>query len=196
MELVPSEHPETRMNILLIGPPALGRAPKALESRFALGLEHIAAGDILRGEVAAGTPLGEKLKQHLDRGELAPTIWSCSWSCHAHWTHRFTAGTCLTVSTLRPAGAGGAQARRARSGAPDLVIYLDAPDDVLVARLLDRARAQGRTDDTEQVIRHRLRVFDEATAPLLAYYRDEGVGQGHRCDRHARRDHRGDPRAR
>ena len=53
----------------------------------------------------------------------------------------------------------------------------DAPDDVLVARLLDRARAQGRTDDTEQVIRHRLRVFDEATAPLLAYYRDEGLAK-------------------
>ena len=72
MELVPSEHPETRMNILLIGPPGSGKGTQGARVALALGLEHIAAGDILRGEVAAGTPLGEKLKQHLDRGELAP----------------------------------------------------------------------------------------------------------------------------
>jgi adenylate kinase len=48
---------------------------------------------------------------------------------------------------------------------------------VLVQRLLARSQAQGRSDDTEEVIRRRLRIFEEATAPLLAYYRDEGLAR-------------------
>ncbi len=56
-------------------------------------------------------------------------------------------------------------------------MYLGAPDQVLVDRLLARAQAQGRSDDTEEVIRHRLEVFAAATAPLLSYYRDQGLAR-------------------
>ncbi|HEY3714243.1 MAG TPA: nucleoside monophosphate kinase [Jatrophihabitantaceae bacterium] len=60
------------MNILLIGPPGSGKGTQGTRVADALGLEHIAVGDVLRAEVAAGTPLGDQLRQHLDRGELAP----------------------------------------------------------------------------------------------------------------------------
>ena len=57
----------------------------------------------------------------------------------------------------------------------DAVIYLDAPRDELVNRILARAKVEGRSDDTPDVIRHRLQVFDEATAPLIDYYRGRGL---------------------
>lgn len=58
---------------------------------------------------------------------------------------------------------------------PDAVVYLSAPDAVLVERLLDRASREGRADDRPEVIRHRLDVFAEDTAPVVGYYRDRGV---------------------
>ena len=74
-----------------------------------------------------------------------------------------------------------AQARRLteigleRDLVTDAVVYLRAPDAVLVERLLDRAAREGRADDRPDVIRHRLAVFAEDTAPVVGYYRDRGV---------------------
>jgi adenylate kinase len=164
------------MNILLIGPPGSGKGTQGTRVAASLGLEHISVGDLLRAEVAARTPLGDILKQHLDRGELAPDEVVMQ----------------LVVARALAAASGNgyildgfprsvAQADEARKLAepararPDLVVYLDAPDQALVDRLLARARTQGRSDDTEDVIRHRLEVFVAATAPLLAYYREQGL---------------------
>ena len=61
------------------------------------------------------------------------------------------------------------------SVAPDAVIYLDAPQAELMRRILARAETEGRADDNEKTVENRLRVFDEATRPLVAYYRDRGV---------------------
>jgi adenylate kinase len=57
----------------------------------------------------------------------------------------------------------------------DAVVYLYAPDAVLTRRLLDRAQQSGRSDDTADVIRHRLRVFAETTGPLVPYYTERGI---------------------
>src|SRR5664279_846484 len=58
---------------------------------------------------------------------------------------------------------------------PDAVVYLDAPHDVLMRRILARAAVEGRSDDYRKTVRNRLRVFDEATEPLVEYYRDRGL---------------------
>ena len=57
----------------------------------------------------------------------------------------------------------------------DVVIYLTAPEEELVTRMLDRAQRDGRVDDTLDVIRHRLAVFARETAPLVDYYRSRGI---------------------
>ena len=59
--------------------------------------------------------------------------------------------------------------------APDAVLYLDVPRDELMRRILARAETEGRADDNEQTVRNRLAVFDEATSPLVGYYRDRGL---------------------
>jgi adenylate kinase len=164
------------MNLLLVGPPGSGKGTQGERLSKLLGLEHIAAGDLLRAEVEAGTPLGEKARAYMDRGELVPDD--------------------LIIDLLMPrvlrAGRNGGylldgfprsvgQAKEARRLAEEegvsasAAIYLDAPREELIARLLARADVEGRSDDTREVICNRLAVFDEATAPLIDYYRDRGL---------------------
>jgi adenylate kinase len=63
----------------------------------------------------------------------------------------------------------------AESARPDAVIYLDAPTEELTRRILARASTEGRADDNEETVANRLRVFDEATRPLIDYYRQRGL---------------------
>src|SRR6266496_2820926 len=153
------------MNVLLIGPPGSGKGTQGERLARRLGIKHIAAGDLLRAEVEAGTPIGREARAYMDKGDLVPDQ--------------------LIIDLLMPvvieAGRDGgylldgfprsvAQAKEARALAEqegvgaDAVIYLDAPRDELVERILARARVEGRTDDTSDVVRNRLAVFDEATA--------------------------------
>jgi len=165
------------VNILLIGPPGSGKGPQGARVAAALGLKHISVGDVLRAEVAAGT-LSELLARHMDRGELAPAELVIQLVVPRALAASSRNGYLLDGFPRSVAQADEAHklAEPAR-GRPNLVVYLDAPEHVLVERLLARARAQGRSDDTEEVIRHRLQVFAAATAPLLAYYRDQGLAQ-------------------
>jgi adenylate kinase len=166
------------VNILLIGPPGSGKGTQGARVANALGLEHIAVGDVLRAEIAAGTPLSDLLQRYLDRGELAPD----------ELVLQLVVPLALAASARRGYVLDGfprsvAQAREARKLAepararPDLVVYLTVPEQVLVERLLARAEVEGRPDDTEEVIRNRLRVFAQATAPLLEYYRDQDLAR-------------------
>jgi adenylate kinase len=164
------------MNVLLVGPPGSGKGTQGERLAKRLGMEHIAAGDILRAEVAADGQLGEKIRGYLERGELVPDELVIDL---------------IMPRMLRGARNGGyvldgfprsiGQAREARRLAEeggfvaDAVIYLDVPREELVNRILGRARTEGRSDDNLEVIRRRLAVFDEATAPLIDYYRGRGL---------------------
>lgn len=164
------------MKVLLIGPPGSGKGTQGERLASRLGVDHIAAGDLLRAEVAAGTPLGEQVKELIARGELVPDAIVLSL---------------VLPRVLQAAAAGGyildgfprsvEQAKEARNLAdqvdagPDAVVYLDVPREELVRRILARARTEGRADDNEHTVQHRLQVFDEATSPLIGYYRERGL---------------------
>ncbi|HKF33645.1 MAG TPA: adenylate kinase [Jatrophihabitantaceae bacterium] len=164
------------MNVLLIGPPGSGKGTQGERLAKRLGIEHIAAGDLLRAEVEAGTPLGEKVRDYLDRGELVPDELVTELVLPRVQAAARNGGYLLDGY---PRSVG--QAREARRLAEeegfsaDAAIYLDAPREELIARLLARARIEGRSDDTRDVICNRLAVFDEATAPLIDYYRSRGL---------------------
>ncbi len=141
------------MILLLIGPPGAGKGTQGARLAERLGIEHIAAGDLLRAEVANATPIGQQAAAIMDRGELVPDSVILEL---------------LLPRVLQAAEAGGylldgfprsvEQAERVRhqvadiGGSPDAAIYLDASHDVLVQRLLERARIEGRVDDTAEVI--------------------------------------------
>jgi adenylate kinase len=164
------------VKVLLIGPPGSGKGTQGERLAARLGVEHIAAGDLLRAEVAARTPLGTQVQALLDRGDLVPDAVVLSL---------------LLPKVLGSAAAGGyildgfprsvEQAVEARkladqAGAgPEAVVYLDVSREELMRRILARAKTEGRADDNEETVANRLHVFDEATHPLVDYYRGRNL---------------------
>ena len=156
------------MRLLLIGAPGAGKGTQAgrLAARF--GITHISSGDLLRQHVHDRTPLGQAIKSYVDRGDLVPDSLVMDM---------------LRKPVVAAAEAGGyvldgfprtvEQAETAFAVAQPLgaevqaAIHLDVPDAELVRRLLARQRG---SDDTEEVIEHRLQVYRENTIPLLEYY--------------------------
>jgi adenylate kinase len=133
--------------MLLLAPPGAGKGTQGVRLAEHFGVTHIAAGDLLREEINGQSERGRRARAYVDRGELVPDQ--------------------VVIDLVTPA----AVAAAAAGGFVLDGFYLDVPEDELTARLLRRATKQGRTDDTPEVIRHRLHVFAKETQPLTEYYR-------------------------
>lgn len=162
--------------MLLIGPPGSGKGTQGERLATHLKLEHIAAGDLLRAEVESGTEIGQRAAALMARGDLVPDDLIISLvmpkvvaAAHAngYLLDGFPRSVEQAVETRRLAAQVGA--------APDAVVYLEAPRDELVRRILARAELEGRPDDNPETVSNRLHVFDEATRPLVDYYRGRGL---------------------
>ena len=165
------------LRALLIAPPGAGKGTQAERICAHFGIEHISTGDLFRAEVAAGTELGRVVKAYLDRGDLVPDgLVGSVVRERVERALRETGGYLLDgyPRTLAQAEAAHALARDAGYTAHAVIAY-EAPRPVLLARLLGRAGAAGRSDDNEATIRHRLEVYDRQTAPLLDYYAERGL---------------------
>lgn len=164
------------MNILLIGPPGSGKGTQGQRLAERLGLEHIAAGDLLRAEVAAETPLGKEAAGYMRRGDLVPDELIIGLVMP-----KVLAASAATGYLLDGFPRSVAQAKEARAlaerldASPHAVIYLDVPREELIRRILARAVTEQRADDNAQTVENRLHVFEEATAPLIDYYRGRGL---------------------
>jgi len=164
------------MKLLLIGPPGSGKGTQGqlLSDRF--GLMHIAAGDLLRAEVTAETPLGKEVASYLNSGELVPDQLIIDLLLPVVVEAVVDRGYVLDGF---PRSVGQAQVVRGLAeelgATPDAVVYLEASREELVRRILERAKTEGRADDNAEVIHNRLQVFDEATHPLVDYYRGRGL---------------------
>ena len=164
------------MRLLLIGPPGCGKGTQGARIAARYGVEHIAAGDILRAEVAAGSALGTEMSTYMRAGELVPDdvildVVMPRWLAAAESTGYVLDGF---PRSLRQASEARAIAE-AQDSAVRRAVFLDVPYDDLIERLVLRAGIEGRPDDTPQVIARRLDVFTEATSPLLDFYRERGI---------------------
>jgi adenylate kinase len=164
------------VNVLLIGPPGSGKGTQGERLAERLGLEHIAAGDLLRAEVADGTPLGRQVAAIMQRGELVPDAVMLSLLIPRVLAAAEQRGYLLDgfPRSVEQAVEARKLAEQADAG-PHAVIYLDAPRDELVRRILARAVIEGRPDDNPETVGNRLQVFDEATRPLIEYKRGRGL---------------------
>jgi adenylate kinase len=164
------------MRLLLLAPPGGGKGTQGERLAERLGVEHISAGERLRAEVRSGTPAGQEIDRYQERGDLVPDAIV------------FDVLTPVVVAAVARGGyildgfprtlpqATAAAELGLRLGLTlDAVVYLYAPDAVLIERLLGRAAQGGRSDDTAAVIRYRLAVFARTTSPLIDYYRDRGI---------------------
>jgi adenylate kinase len=164
------------VRVVLIGPPGSGKGTQAVRLAAHYGATHIAAGDALRAEIAAGTELGRRVQQYLSTGDLVPDelVLELLWGriVEAARSGGYVLdGFPRTVSQAESAYRMGQEAGVTAQAA----VYLYGDPDALVARMLARAHIDGRVDDTAEVIAHRLAVFAEQTAPLVDYYERRGL---------------------
>jgi adenylate kinase len=165
------------MNVLLIGPPGSGKGTQGERLADRLGLEHLAAGDLLRDEVRQNTPLGRRIAALMEKGDLVPDTVVLSLVMPRVLAAADGNGYLLDgfPRSVEQAMEARKLAELADDASPSAVIYLDAPREELVRRILARAEIEGRADDNPTTVANRLRVFDEATAPLVDYYRGRGL---------------------
>jgi adenylate kinase len=162
------------MRLLLLGAPGSGKGTQARRLSEHFGIEHLATGEMLRAEVAADSPIGRQVQDYLVAGDLVPDEVVEELVRDRVQSAAERGGYVLDgyPRTLHQAEAAFAWAKDA-GVTVDSVVHLDVPEDELLRRLL--GRAEGRADDRERTIRHRLEVYRQRTLPLLGYYADRGV---------------------
>ena len=164
------------MRVLLVAAPGAGKGTQATRIAARYGITHISSGEVLRGHVDRRTNIGRRVQAFVASGDLVPDEVVLS---------------VLSEPVLEAAGSGGYvldgfprtghQAEIAyKIAAPlgvevQVTVALEVPGDELLRRLLHRAQVEGRPDDTEAVIRHRLEVFEATAADLLGYYEGRGI---------------------
>jgi adenylate kinase len=164
------------INIVLFGKPGAGKGTQAAFLKEEYNLEHISTGDVFRDNIKDGTELGKLAQSYMDKGELVPDS--------------------VTIKMLRDEvdknpGAGGfvfdgfprttaqAQALDELMESKDMqinaTIALEADDEILIQRILERGKDSGRSDDQDtESIRNRFDEYNEKTAPLRQYYEEQG----------------------
>ncbi len=165
------------VRVVMLSPPGAGKGTHGRWLTEQTGAAHISSGDLLRAEVARGSGLGRQVAAYTARGDLVPDELIFAILVPAVIAAaRDTGGYVLDgFPRTMPQALRAAELGVELALASEAVIYLTAPEDELVSRLLDRARRDGRADDTLSVIRHRLAVFARETAPLVDYYRGRGI---------------------
>jgi adenylate kinase len=160
------------MRVLLIGPPGAGKGTQSTRIAAHFDLARIATGDLLRQEVAAGTDLGKRARQYIDHGDLVPDEIVIAMVRDRMVQANAEGGYVLDGYPRTLAQAEAAYRWAMARGVPfDLALLFEIGEQELLARLAGRALEEGRSDDAEETVRHRLEVFGAQTMPLVDYYR-------------------------
>ncbi|MFC0864723.1 adenylate kinase [Sphaerimonospora cavernae] len=191
------------MRLVLVGPPGAGKGTQAQFIASHLSIPKISTGDIFRANVSGGTPLGKLAKEYMDRGDLVPDEVTVAMVRDRLSEDDAQEGFLLDGFPRNVPQAEVLKKMLAEFGtALDLVLELVVDDDEVVRRLAGRRTCRScgkvwhvlfdppaepgvcdacggelfqRDDDREETIRHRLEVYQEQTAPLVAFYADEGI---------------------
>ncbi len=155
------------MRIVLLGPPGAGKGTQAVQLAEKLGVPQISTGDLFRHNIGAGTKLGLEAKRYLDAGDLVPATLTNALVDDRLDETDAAAGFILDGFPRSVEQAKALDEMLAKRGVKlDAVVEFRVPTDELVERL----KGRGRADDTEDVIRNRMKVYQDETAPLLDYY--------------------------
>ena len=159
----------------MVAPPGAGKGTQGVVIAEHFGIPHIATGDLLRDHVARGTDLGQSVQSFLDRGALVPdevVLDMVRTALQELQGDGFVLdGVPRTMEQARALYELGVELDMTA----DVALHLQVEEHELVRRLLARAQQTGRSDDTEDVIRHRLALYYEVTHPILEWYGERGI---------------------
>jgi adenylate kinase len=163
------------MRLVLLGAPGSGKGTQAARLKEHLQVPHISTGDLLRAEVAAGSPLGLAAKEVMARGELVSDAILLGMLEERFARPDTERGFILDGYPRNLAQADALDGLLTRIGQPmDYAVQLEVPTSLLVDRIAGRAKAEGRADDNPESVRKRLEVYDSQTAPVIDFYRQHG----------------------
>ena len=193
----------SELNLILLGPPGAGKGTQAARLTEDFHLPYIATGDMLRAAVKDGTELGKKAKQYMDRGDLVPDDVIIGMILDCMDGPECADGFLLDGFPRNVQQAESLEkAMREKGRDITATLLIDVPDEEVVKRISGRrvchknghvynvfsdppkhdevcdqdgSRLVQREDDAEDVVRNRLAVYHEQTAPLIDYYEDRGV---------------------
>jgi adenylate kinase len=165
------------MRLLMVAPPGAGKGTQAKLLAAHYGIAHISSGEVFRKEVAAGTELGQVLAGYLARGDLVadelvleilkqPIIDAAARGGYVLDGFPRTRGQAEEAYQV---------AQRIAGIELQAVVHLTVPRPELLRRLRARGAAEGRGDDDEIIIAHRLDVYDSQTEPMLEFYAGRGL---------------------
>ena len=164
-------------NIVIFGAPGSGKGTQSEKMIEKYGLGHISTGDVLRDQIKRGTELGKTAKGYIDNGQLIPDdlmvniladVYDSFGKEHKGVIFDGFPRTIPQAQALKDM-----LAKRGHKVAA--MIELDVPEDELMKRLIKRGQESGRSDDNEETIKKRLDVYHNQTAPLIEWYKNEGI---------------------
>ena len=164
------------MRALMLGAPGSGKGTQGARVAQRYSVPHISTGDLLRAHVEHGTDMGRAAETYMKRGDLVPDLLVAAVILERLVESDPAKGFVLDgfPRTLQQAQAAYGVAKETGMTF-DAVLCLDIPRDELMRRLEGRGRAGGRADDDRAIIRHRIAVYEEKTAPLREYYERRGI---------------------
>ena len=176
MVAVQAQDPAQAVIGIIFGPPGSGKGTQASRIESEAMLKHLSTGEILRAEVAKGTPTGKEAGRIMAAGDLVPDELIVDIVRGRLPEAEAGAGVLLDGFPRTVGQAQALDAMLAEEGhRVDLVIALEVPEAELVERLLHRAEVEGRSDDTREAIAERMHEYHKLTEAVLDYYRRQGV---------------------
>jgi adenylate kinase len=164
------------MRIVILGAPGSGKGTQAALLMDRLGVPHISTGALLRNAASEGSPLGLKAKAVMDRGEFVPDEVMLDLIEERLSQDDARNGFILDGYPRNLRQAESLNVLLTRIGQPvDEAIQIDVDTELVVGRIAKRASKEGRSDDTEEVVRNRMRVYQEKTAPVVDFYAENGL---------------------
>lgn len=164
------------MRIILMGPPGAGKGTQATIIANHFGIPHISSGEIFRRNIKANTPLGVAAREYIDAGNYVPDDITNGMIHDRLAEADAAAGFLLDGYPRTLAQIDNLDETLVELGQTiDAVVEMTADPEEVVRRLLARAEVEGRTDDSDDVIRNRLVVYRQQTAPLTQVYAERGL---------------------
>ena len=164
------------MRIVLLGAPGSGKGTQAALLKEHFKIPHISTGVLLREAVARATPLGKRAKVIMDRGDLVPDAVMLDLIEERLSAPDTARGFILDGYPRNIAQAESLDAVLDRLGRPvEEAVLIEVDPDLVVQRIARRGAEESRSDDAGDVVRNRLRVYEEQTAPVAGYYADQGL---------------------